>query len=112
MKESERKRKFNEFVRLHKEGLSSAEIISKLGIAVNTLYNWRKKLRNQPNQQKTAPNSSVLPLFSKVISQPSISHYIEIEIGSSVVIRIPGHSQPQTLRQILDTVLEHGDSKR
>jgi transposase-like protein len=112
MKESERKRKYNEFIKLHKEGLSSAEIISKLGIAVNTLYNWRKKQRNQPNLHKTAPDSPLQPFFSKVISQPSISHYIEIEIGSSVVIRIPYHSQEQTLQQILDTVLEHGDSKR
>jgi len=41
MKESERKKKFNEFVKFHKEGLSSAEIINKLGIAVNTLIAYK-----------------------------------------------------------------------
>jgi len=59
MKEAERERKFNEFLRLSQEGiLGSTEIADKIGISINTLYNWRKRLRTDTHplqQQKPVP---------------------------------------------------------
>jgi hypothetical protein len=61
MKESERKRKFNEFLHLSQEGiLGSTEIAGKIGISINTLYNWRKRLRTETHplqHQKSDYNS-------------------------------------------------------
>lgn len=115
MKGSERVRKFNEFKRLHHAGqLRASEIVGKLGISKNTLYNWQKRLRAPTTENKTvhAQTNAVLPSFTKIIPQtgvkPPISHYIEIAVGSSMVIRIPEALLQQSLQQIFDTIARWG----
>ena len=109
MKESERKRKFNEFLHLSQEGiLGSTEIAGKIGISINTLYNWRKRLRTEthPLQHQKSGQKIPLPSFSRVIleqkNNKSSSPFIEINIGNSTVIRIPEHISPDILRAILE----------
>jgi transposase-like protein len=111
MKESERVRKFNEFKKLHQAGqLQSHEIVAQLGISKNTLYNWRKRLRDELTGKKHthSQEDATLPSFTKIVPQtrtmPPISHYIEIAIGSTMVIRIPETLQSHSLQQIFDMI--------
>ena len=109
MKEAEREIKFNEFLRLSQEGiLGSTEIAGKIGISINTLYNWRKRLRTETHplqQQKPVPQIP-LPSFSRVVlekrNNKTASSFIEINVGNSAVIRIPEHVSPDILRIILE----------
>jgi transposase-like protein len=56
MKGSQRVQKFNEFKKLHQTGqLRSSEIVSKLGISTNTLYNWRRRIRTEVTGVKPTP---------------------------------------------------------
>lgn len=109
MKEAERERKFNEFLRLSQEGiLGSSEIAGKIGISINTLYNWRKRLRTetQPLQQQKSVQQLPVPSFTRVTpgskSNRAVSSFIEISVGNTTVIRIPEHISPDILRVILD----------
>jgi transposase-like protein len=112
MKGSERVQKFNEFKKLHQTGqLRSSEIVSKLGISINTLYNWRRIIRTEVTGNKPTPilKPAALPIFIKIIpqtatSKQSISPFIEIVVGASMVIRIPETLQPESLLKILDAV--------
>lgn len=110
MNASERKRKFNEFLRITQEGiLTPSEIVRKLGISINTLYNWRKRLHTEtdPIQKQVSP---VLPepLFSRVAIEPErhpaiAPSFIEITIGNILVLRVP----PQSSSDVLHTILDH-----
>jgi transposase-like protein len=108
MRAIERVEKFNEFKRMHQAGqLRSHQIVSKLGISKNTLYNWRKKLKTEISTLKPgfSQEKSASTLFTRVISQgasvqPSTPRFIEITVGSSIVVRIPETMQQQSLQQI------------
>lgn len=115
MKEAERKKKFNEFLRLSQEGiLGSTEMASKIGISINTLYNWRKRLRTETHslQQQKPVSQLPLPSFSRVILEQknikAASPFIEINVGNSAVIRIPEHVSPDILRIILEYCIVRG----
>ena len=115
MKESERETKFNEFLHLSQEGiLGSSEIAGKIGISINTLYNWRKRLRTEthPLQQQKSVQQSPTPSFSRVIPEQknnkAASSFIEINVGNSAVIRIPEHISPDILRTILEYSIVRG----
>jgi hypothetical protein len=118
MNGAERLAKFDEFKRLHKAGqLKSHEIVSKLGISKNTLYNWRKRLKAgiAANKPGIIHENSLSSLFTRVISQnkpvPLISRFIEITIGSSITIRIPETVQPQSLQQIFAMISQWDSCK-
>lgn len=111
MNGTERVEKFEEFKRLHNAGqLSSHQIVSKLGISKNTLYNWRKRLKTElsGNNPGFLRGNSLSSLFTRIIPQNRsaqlMSRYIEITVGSSIVIRIPETVQPQSLQQIFAMV--------
>jgi transposase-like protein len=112
MKGPERVQKFNEFKKLHQSGLlRSSEIVSKLGISTNTLYNWRKRLKAEVtgNKPTLLLKPATLPLFTKITPQTtnpkqSFSSFIEIVVGATMVIRIPDTVLPESLQQILGTV--------
>jgi hypothetical protein len=112
IKGPERVQKFNEFKKLHQTGqLRSSEIVSKLGISLNTLYNWRRRIRTEVTGNNPTPilKPAALPIFTKIIPQIAtskqlISPFIEIVIGATMVIRIPETLQPESLQQILDSV--------
>ena len=114
MKEAERKRKFNEFLHLSQEGiLGSSEIVRKLGISINTFYNWRKRLqvdsRPMPLQKSVQPISA--PSFSRVILEQKnnrATSFIEINVGNTAVIRIPERVSPDILRAILEYSVGRG----
>lgn len=112
MNVTERKKKFNEFLRISQEGiLGSSEIVRKLGISINTLYNWRKRIRAKTHPiQKPVPQAQVLPepFFSKVaieskghpiVAAPS---FIEIAIGNAIVLRVPSQVSADVVHAILD----------
>jgi hypothetical protein len=118
MNGAERLAKFEEFKRLHKAGqLQSHEIVSKLGISTNTLYNWRKRLKTEivTNRPVFPHENSLSSFFTKVIPQgrpsPLISRCIEITVGSSIVIRIPETMQPQSLQQIFAMISQWDSCK-
>lgn len=114
MNVAERDAKFDEFKRLHQAGqLRSHEIASTLGISKNTLYNWRKRLNTAIAGAKPglSQEKSASTLFTRIISggnssAPSTSLFIEITLGSSIVVRIPATMQPQSLQQIVAMVLQ------
>lgn len=114
MKEAERKRKFNEFLRLTQEGISgSSEIARKLGISINTLYNWRKRLQVEahPIQLQKAVQPIPAPSFSRVVLEQKnnrAASFIEISVGNTAVIRIPEHVSPDILRAILEYSIVRG----
>ena len=63
MKEIERRRKFNEFTRLSQEGVSgTVEIARKLGVSINTVYNWRKRLPAKTIRIKESSSEQGHPL--------------------------------------------------
>ena len=115
MNGTERVMKFEEFKRLHNAGqLSSHQIVSKLGISKNTLYNWRQRLKAESVAHKPGflRENSLSSLFTRVIPQDRsaqlISRYIEITVGSSIVIRIPETIQPQSLQQVFTMISTMG----
>lgn len=118
MNGAERITKFDEFKRLHNAGqLRSHEIVSKLGISKNTLYNWRQRLKaeNVAHKPGFLRENSLPSLFTRVIPQARsaqlISHYIEITVGCSIVIRIPETMQPESLQQIFAMISQWDSCK-
>ena len=107
MKVAERKRKYKEFVRISQMGtLGSSETAQKLGISINTLYNWRKRLRTEsqsiPKSVQPKPDSP----FSKIAIEPPLhivddQSFIEVTIGNTIVMRIPTDLPGDTLHTIL-----------
>ncbi len=117
MKEAERKRKFTDFLQLSQEGvLGSTELARKVGISINTLYNWRKRLHteNYSIQRQKSVQQSPVPSFSRITLEPqkhrSVSSFIEVSVGNSAVIRIPEHVSPEILRVILEHCLDRSKS--
>jgi len=115
MKEAERKRKFNEFLHLSQEGnLCSSEIVRKLGISINTFYNWRKRLRTEtyPMQQPKSVQQIPAPSFSRIVLEQTnnrtAASFIEINVGNTAVIRIPERVSPDILRAILEYSVGRG----
>lgn len=113
MKEVERKRKFTDFLQLSQEGvLGSTELARKLGISINTLYNWRKRLHteNYSIQRQKSVQQSPVPSFSRITlgsqKHRSLPSFIEVSVGNSTVIRIPEHVSPEILRVILEHCLD------
>jgi transposase-like protein len=102
---AERKKKFNEYVRISQEGnLSATETARKPGISINTLYNWRKRLLIESHQiQKTIQS---VPPFSRIEFEPqhprAAQSFIEITIANTLVMRIPSNVPDVTLHAILD----------
>lgn len=118
MNGAERIAKFEEFKRLQKTGqLQSHEIVSKLGISKNTLYNWRQRLKaeNVTHKPGFLRENGLSSLFTRVIPQERsaqlISRYIEITVGSSIVIRIPETMQPQSLQQVFAMISQWDSCK-
>jgi hypothetical protein len=111
MKALERKEKFNEFARILQEGtLGSSEIASKLCISINTLYNWRKRIRTECRGAQKA-NRPVSP-FSKIAFKPqpdpTNQSFIEINIANTIVMRIPSNVSVDNLHAILDHFTNRG----
>jgi hypothetical protein len=105
MKALEKQAKFNEFRKLTQDGnLSSVLIAKQLGITLNTVYNWRKKLRLE--------KQSAQPSFSRVVVSPgpeqACPSFVEIVIGNNIVFRIPDQSSRITLQTILDNISHWG----
>jgi transposase-like protein len=116
MKESERKKKFNEFVKISQEGiLGSSATAKKLGISINTLYNWRKRMRAEDNRlSATASQHSLsIPSFSKVAvnGNHTVTPTVEITIANTIVMRIPSQVLSDVLPAILNNVAIRGKLK-
>jgi hypothetical protein len=109
MRATDRQVKFNEFQKLIQDGnLNPIEIAKHLGIAMNTVYNWRKKLRLETQSAQQIAAEKAQPSFSRVVVSPipeiSRSSFIEIVIGNNIVFRIPDQSPQATLQTILDSI--------
>ncbi len=110
MKVSQREKKFTRFLKIEQEGVyGSNETARKLGISINTLYNWRKLLRSNTKSSliTTAVKAQPSPSFTRVSVEPQHhafheQSFIEIAVGNTVVLRIPSNIQPDTLHAILD----------
>jgi Transposase. len=117
MKVSQREKKFTRFLKIEQEGVyGSNETARKLGISINTLYNWRNLLRSNTKSSliTTAVKAQPSPSFTRVSVEPQYQvspeqSFIEIIVGNTIVMRIPSSIQTGTLHAILDYYMVRGN---